>query len=166
MPSYQKQAVQGYLTNPNAVLPPAGTFNASMRGYPDVSFCGHNYQIFVSSSTSDSCPCTTGAVDGTSASSPAFAGLVTLINDQLLNQGHSPVGFMNKLLYQMKIEDPQAFNDIKVGDNKCNRAYCCKWGYSVAAGSWDPVTGLGTPNFGRMLKYILAKKAQHKQLFN
>jgi len=57
----------------------------------------------------------------------------------------------------MYAEQPNTFNDITVGNNNCNRAYCCLYGWQAAKG-WDPVSGLGSPNFDNMLQYILKKK--------
>lgn len=68
-------------------------------------------------------------VDGTSASSPSTAGLLSLINSQLIANGKSPIGFANPALYQMFASDPSAFNDITQGNNNCNRAYCCQYGW-------------------------------------
>lgn len=76
------------------------------------------------------------AVSGTSCSAPIFAGLVALINNELLTAGEAPLGFLNPWLYA----NPDAFTDITSGSNpyeKCD-------GFQAAAG-WDPVTGLGTP---------------------
>eukprot|EP01118_Nematostelium_gracile_P006980 TRINITY_DN2260_c0_g2_i1.p1 TRINITY_DN2260_c0_g2~~TRINITY_DN2260_c0_g2_i1.p1 ORF type:complete len:703 (-),score=211.10 TRINITY_DN2260_c0_g2_i1:86-2194(-) len=156
-PSYQSDAVAAWVSNANAPKPPSWSYNTQMRGYPDVAFCGHAYAIFVSNGT-DECPCNLAGVDGTSASSPAFAGLVTLINDNLMNAGKSPLGFLNPLLYKMAGAQPDAFNNINSGDNKCNRAYCCQYGYTAVSNSWNPVTGLGSPNFGNMLSYISTVK--------
>ena len=39
-PDYQKAAVHGYLSNPNAKPPPSSMWNASGRGYPDVAALG------------------------------------------------------------------------------------------------------------------------------
>jgi hypothetical protein len=65
-------------------------------------------------------PCLPTAVDVTSASSPAFAGLVTLLNDNLLNTGRKPLGFLNPLLYSMVEDDPTTFNDITAGKTTVN----------------------------------------------
>jgi len=76
------------------------------------------------------------AVSGTSCSAPIFAGLVALINSELLAAGEAPLGFLNPWLYA----NPAAFTDITSGSNpyeKCD-------GFQAAVG-WDPVTGLGTP---------------------
>jgi tripeptidyl-peptidase-1 len=89
-------------------------YDATMRGYPDVTLNGHNYQVFYPSGTnSQTCPCKEGGVDGTSASSPAFAGIVTLLNGHLLGTGKSALGFLNPLLYKMSKEAPGAFKDVR-----------------------------------------------------
>jgi len=156
-PTYQVDTVKRYLVNNANNLPPSFSFDSGMRAYPDISFNGHNYKIFYSNSSSDSCPCLETEVDGTSCSSPAFSGLISLINDKLLNNNKSQLGFLNYLLYQMAAEFPTAFNDIVSGNNNCNRAYCCIYGYSAVPG-YDVVSGLGSPNFENMLTYILSKK--------
>ncbi len=55
-----------------------------------------------STRTGDKCPCEATRVDGTSASSPAFAAMVTLLNDALLNANKPVLGFLNPLLYQVR----------------------------------------------------------------
>jgi len=49
------------------------------------------------------------SLDGTSASAPIFAGVVTLLNDARLNAGKSPLGFLNPMLYKAKSFDASAF---------------------------------------------------------
>jgi len=156
---YQVPAVAAWIARAklDGTLPPMGSFNPKYRAYPDISFNGHNYAVFLSKQQSEQCPCFETPVDGTSASSPALAGLFTLINDALLNGGKTQLGFLNPLLYKMAVEKPSAFHDITQGDTKCNRGYCCQYGYSAAQG-YDPASGLGTPNFGEMLAYIKEKK--------
>ncbi|KAJ7016424.1 subtilisin-like protein [Mycena alexandri] len=130
---YQKDAVAGYLTalgNTNK-----GLFNVSGRGYPDVAAQGENVQI-VSGGT-------TQGVAGTSCSSPIFASVVALINDQLIAAGKSPLGFLNPFLY----ENAAALNDVTTGSNPG----CGTQGFPAKTG-WDPVTGLGTPNFAALKK--------------
>lgn len=75
---------------------------------------------------------------GTSAAAPAFAAMLTRINEERLAKGKSTVGFVNPVLY----EHPEAFRDVTVGSNPG----CGTDGFPVAGG-WDPVTGLGTPRF-------------------
>lgn len=157
-PSYQTSAVNSYFKS-GATMPPTSAYNVSNRAYPDISFNGHNFLIAASNNTQDpdQCPCFMLPVDGTSASSPSTAGLLSLINSQLIAAGKSGIGFANPALYQMFEEDPSAFNDITEGTNRCNRAYCCLYGWSATKG-WDPATGLGSPNFPNMVKYFLNAK--------
>jgi len=155
-PDYQQSAVSAYMgmMSGNSEFPPSWSFNSGMRGYPDVAFNGHNYLIFVTSGqTGDKCPCEATRVDGTSASSPALAGMISLINDNLLNNGKPVLGFLNPLLYQASAANPNIFNDIQEGDNRCNRGYCCIYGFPASKG-WDPVSGLGSPKFSPLLSYI------------
>jgi tripeptidyl-peptidase-1 len=81
-PDYQADAVAAFLTAQGTTN--KGLFNASGRGYPDVSAQGENVQI-VSGGTTE-------GVDGTSCSSPIFASVIGLLNDQLIAAGNSPLG--------------------------------------------------------------------------
>eukprot|EP00928_Gymnodinium_smaydae_P019255 TRINITY_DN1736_c0_g1_i5.p1 TRINITY_DN1736_c0_g1~~TRINITY_DN1736_c0_g1_i5.p1 ORF type:complete len:643 (-),score=114.93 TRINITY_DN1736_c0_g1_i5:241-2169(-) len=126
----QKEAVPEWQTGL-----PAG---AQGRGVPDVSLAGHAYAIVVGGYWL--------TVDGTSASSPAFAGMISLINAERKAQGKPTLGFLNPSLYA----NPHAFRDITEGDNKCaaSGAPCCG-GYEAGPG-WDAATGLGVPNFAEL----------------
>eukprot|EP00494_Astrolonche_serrata_P028750 UN29017 len=44
-PDWQSEAVQGWVSL-GQKKPPAGTYSTDMRGYPDISFNGHNYQVW------------------------------------------------------------------------------------------------------------------------
>jgi tripeptidyl-peptidase-1 len=93
---------------------------------------------------------------GTSASTPTFAGIVSLLNDHRFNNGKKQLGFLNFLLYEMGVKYPQAFHYITQGNNSCTgweMGTCCKYGYSAIAG-WNPTVGFGTPNFAAMVDYI------------
>ena len=48
-------------------------------------------------------------IDGTSASTPIFAGVVTLLNDARAAAGLPPLGFLNPILYQASRDRPQTF---------------------------------------------------------
>ena len=71
------------------------------------------------------------------------------------------LGFMNPLLYKMAESSPYVFNDIKIGNNFCTESKCCPmnknggsdYGF-LAADGWDPVTGLGTPNYGLIQRWL------------
>ncbi|KIP07558.1 hypothetical protein PHLGIDRAFT_70854 [Phlebiopsis gigantea 11061_1 CR5-6] len=88
------------------------------------------------------CPFMTsvGATQLTSSGAETSA-VVSLINDALNVAGKKPLGFLNPFLYA----NPSAFIDITSGDNPG----CGTNGFTAATG-WDPVTGLGTPNFAKL----------------
>ncbi|KAF7375848.1 Peptidase S53 domain-containing protein [Mycena sanguinolenta] len=130
IPSYQATDVAAYLSTLGTT--DSGKFNTTGRGYPDVAFQGVNFDIAWDTEI--------GTVSGTSCSSPAFASVIALLNDQLIAAGKSPLGFLNPFLYSAA--GRAALNDITSGDNPG----CSTNGFSAVAG-WDPVTGLGTPNF-------------------
>lgn len=84
-----------------------------------------------------------GLVYGTSASSPTFGSVITLINGERYNAGKSSVGFLNPTLYA----NSSVLNDITQGNNPG----CATSGFAAQPG-WDPVTGLGTPNYPKLLE--------------
>jgi len=108
------------------------------RGVPDVSVAGHAYAMVVGGRWV--------TVDGTSASAPAFAGMVSMINARRKASGEPLVGYLNPMLY----ENAGAFRDITEGDNKCasSGARCCG-GFEAGPG-WDAASGLGVPDFGEL----------------
>jgi tripeptidyl-peptidase-1 len=139
LPSYQEKAVAEYFAKNN---PPytAAQYNNSQktRGFPDVSANGAFYVVAIDGVFE--------SVFGTSCASPVFGSVITLINEVRFEQGKGPVGFINPTLYQ----NPSVLNDITEGNNPgCNTT-----GFSAVPG-WDPVTGLGTPNFPKMLDLFL-----------
>jgi tripeptidyl-peptidase-1 len=150
IPAYQQAAVNSYLTNSpppyksysgsnNANIGAGGgVYNRAGRGYPDVSAVGDNIVIFNKGAPT--------LIGGTSASAPVFAALLTRINEERLAAGKSTVGFVNPTLYA----HPEVLNDVTVGSNPgCNTN-----GFAAAKG-WDPVTGLGTPNYPKMLTLFM-----------
>jgi len=141
-PSYQDDVVSKYLSS--SKLPPSKDFNATNRGFPDVSAVGHNYLVTYYGYNM--------IVDGTSCSSPVWAGIVTRWNAYRLSKGLSPIGFANPMIYQMYRDQPAAFTDVITGNNDCTES-CCVEGFDCATG-WDPVIGLGTPVYPLMWKYI------------
>ncbi|KAH9940879.1 subtilisin-like protein [Epithele typhae] len=135
-PSYQSSAVSTFLTSLGSTN--AGLFNKTGRAYPDVAAQGENFQVVIGGRTS--------SVGGTSASSPTFAAVISLLNDFRLSQGKSSLGFLNPLIYST---GATGFNDITSGSNPG----CGTNGFTARAG-WDPVTGLGTPDFGKLQTLI------------
>jgi len=130
-PSYQSSVVESYIDGLGNTY--AGLYNTSGRGFPDVATQGVGFAVVISGQVQ--------GVDGTSCASPTFASIIALLNDQLVAAGKSKLGFLNPWLYQ----NPSAFNDITSGSNPG----CDTNGFSAEAG-WDPVTGLGTPDFDKL----------------
>jgi len=162
--SYQEDVVTAYLMS-SVPLPPASYFNHTGRGYPDVSAVGHNGYIINGGSAE--------LIGGTSQSSPTFAGVAALLADAFKAKTGKSFGFMNPILYAAYKADPTTFIDITVGDNICTEDGCAPTctGYTCAKG-WDPVTGLGSPNFAQMLKYVnsvadkvVARRANKNNLY-
>lgn len=135
-PSYQTTAVNAFLTKLGTTN--SGKFNKAGRGFPDVAAVGQNVEINQDNEF--------GLVAGTSCASPIFASVISLLNDRLIAAGKSPLGFLNPFLYST---GASALNDITTGDNPgCNTN-----GFPAGTG-WDPVTGLGTPNFPKLLTAV------------
>ncbi|EJF57919.1 family S53 protease [Dichomitus squalens LYAD-421 SS1] len=140
-PDYQADAVAGYLKTLGTTN--QGLFNPQGRAFPDVSAQGVNFVVDIGGQGQ--------GVSGTSASSPTFASVVALLNDELLNQGKSPLGFLNPLLYS---SGAAALNDITSGSNPG----CGTDGFPAVEG-WDAVTGLGTPDFNKLLTLVTGSAA-------
>lgn len=97
-----------------------------------------------------------------SASAPVFAAVVAILNSIRLAEGKPVLGFLNPLLYSLK---GAGLNDIVDGYSEgCtgfSRAsslatpYIPRAGWNATVG-WDPVTGLGTPNFAVLAQIVKA----------
>jgi len=148
-PAWQAAAVNAYIAaqNNTSGFPPSYAFNAGGRGYPDVSALAENIPIVAQGQQQ--------IIGGTSASTPEFAGLVSLVNDHRLNNGLPPLGFLAPRLYQIAAENPGvAFYDITSGNSACSGdGSCCSTGFPATTG-WDPVTGLGSPLFPGLLQLL------------
>ncbi|KAJ5907330.1 hypothetical protein N7495_000012 [Penicillium taxi] len=149
-PSWQSKAVAAYFARANHTYPyyegvnnnnigaNGGIYNRIGRGYPDVSAVGDHVLIFNRGAPAQ--------IGGTSASAPVFAAILTRINEERLKVGKPTVGFVNPVLYA----HPEAFFDVTTGNNPgCNTS-----GFKSVEG-WDPVTGLGTPNYPALLKIFM-----------
>ncbi|KAE9396264.1 family S53 protease-like protein [Gymnopus androsaceus JB14] len=148
-PSYQTAAVASFLkTIPSDF---AGTFNQSGRAYPDASVQGFspslqgwNFEIVSDGEV--------GLVGGTSASSPTFASIIALINDQLIAAGKPVLGFLNPFIYSTA---STAFTDITIGHNSGFVCPASSVAFDAAVG-WDALTGFGTPIFSELLAAAMA----------
>ncbi|KAJ8581127.1 subtilisin-like protein [Rhizopogon salebrosus TDB-379] len=141
MPDYQKTAVEGYLTS-HPISYPKDVYNSTgSRAYPDLSANGARYLVALNGIFQ--------LVYGTSASTPVVAAILTMVNDARIAQGKPPIGFINPTIYSAGFSG--SFNDVTNGTNPG----CGTLGFNATKG-WDPVTGLGTPNFPSLLAKWLA----------
>merc|ERR1712060_398837 len=142
-PTFQASAVAGYLKS-GVKMPAKGCFNSTGRGYPDVAALGINFMVQQQGQWQQ--------VGGTSASAPTWAGIASRLVDKSLALTGKPLGHLNSLLYKLAREAPAdqpVFQDIVKGNNGVPQGDDC--GGYLATKGWDPVTGLGTPNVGRIL---------------
>ncbi|KAI0271753.1 subtilisin-like protein [Russula aff. rugulosa BPL654] len=131
-PSYQDTAVLSYLNVIGSQY--SGLFNTNGRAYPDISAQAMNFQVVLAGKVVN--------VGGTSAACPTAASVISLLNDFLISRGNSPLGFLNPLIYF----SAAGFNDITSGSNPG----CGTQGFLATEG-WDPVTGMGTPDFEKLM---------------
>ncbi|KAF7356293.1 Family S53 protease [Mycena venus] len=129
-PDYQAGDVAAYVASLGTTY--AGKYNGSGRGFPDVSAQGMLFETVWDNLSV--------LADGTSCSAPTFASIIALLNDELVAAGKPTLGFLNPFLYSPA--GRAALNDITSGINPG----CGTLGFSASAG-WDPITGLGTPNY-------------------
>ena len=165
LPQYSYFAVHSppypYYSGNDSLGANGGLYNRSGRGYPDVSANGDNIAVYVGGRA--------GREGGTSASKPSsfiisvchcddqlmrrhsgtpiFASITNRINEARLGAGKGPVGFISPVLYA----HPEVLNDITNGTNPG----CGTNGFEAVKG-WDPLTGLGTPNFPKMLELFMS----------
>jgi subtilase family serine protease len=91
-----------------------------VRDVPDVSLFaanGSNYSFYPICATDADCQTSTNPVQifgvgGTSASTPAFAGIMALVNQKYGRQGQA-----DTILYPLKTQFPAAFHDVLQGTN-------------------------------------------------
>ncbi len=140
IPSYQQEAVEGYIKNTKG-LPPQSYWNNTGRGYPDISALAgtqNPYCIGVGSILM--------GIAGTSAACPTAAAVFARLNEVRLASGGKPMGFLNPWIYQ----NSDAFNDVTQGNNGAGGAH----GGFPAVKNWDASTGVGTPNYAAMVKKL------------
>ncbi|KAI3324132.1 tripeptidyl-peptidase 1 precursor [Xylariaceae sp. AK1471] len=134
IPAYQKTEVVSYVKGLKGEYD--GWYNKKGRAYPDIAAQGLYFAYFWNG--------TEGVISGTSASTPLMSGILSLVNDALLASGKRPLGFLNPWLYSVGFK---GLNDITQG----SAVGCGVDGFPAVKG-WDPVTGLGTPDFPKLVK--------------
>ncbi|KAI1207478.1 subtilisin-like protein [Annulohypoxylon truncatum] len=136
-PDYQETALSTYFSKHDPGLD--GKYNSSGRGFPDISALGRNVAVAVLGKLD--------TADGTSASTPLIGALFNRVNEERLAAGKSTIGFVNPVLYA----NPGIFEDITAGDN----GICGVEAYKAVEG-WDPTTGLGVPDYPKLLEVFMA----------
>ncbi|KAF2726224.1 subtilisin-like protein [Polychaeton citri CBS 116435] len=150
-PAYQEKAVREYLE----ILGDRweGLYNPHGRGFPDVAAQGYHFHVIDQGSES--------LISGTSASAPTFAGVVSLLNGARVQAGKKPLGFLNPWIYSAGYK---GLNDVVDGGatgctgtdiySGLDAPYVPYASWNATKG-WDPVTGYGTPDFGKLLPLAL-----------
>ncbi|KAG5970552.1 hypothetical protein E4U55_001614 [Claviceps digitariae] len=149
-PNYFSYNVSG-INIPNSTV---GIYNRGGRGYPDLAALGDNGIVMLNGRLV--------YVGGTSMSAPIVAGIFNRINEERMNRGKGPVGLINPALYKAyDAMKTSLFNDVVKGDQRLGGPFqnrypsiCGNNGFSAVPG-WDPVTGLGTPNYPELLNYFV-----------
>eukprot|EP01059_Diplonema_ambulator_P005543 TRINITY_DN1529_c0_g1_i1.p1 TRINITY_DN1529_c0_g1~~TRINITY_DN1529_c0_g1_i1.p1 ORF type:complete len:564 (+),score=183.96 TRINITY_DN1529_c0_g1_i1:53-1693(+) len=150
MPTYQQSAVNAYLQahSSDPEFPPPGSFNATLRAYPDVSALASGNAMVMQGNLI--------AAAGTSAATPTFAGVITLLNAERIKNGKGFLGFWNPALYQQAAaHQTEIFSDVTKGNSKCNSLTCatCNNGFPATTG-FDLATGWGAPKWAGLVKYF------------
>ncbi|KAL3424591.1 Pro-kumamolisin [Phlyctema vagabunda] len=162
-PAYQKSAVDDYLN----ILGDRwdGLYNPAGRGFPDVAAQGYRFHVVDKNTTT--LELGDILVGGTSASAPTFAAIVSLLNNARLSANKKPLGFLNPWLYS---HGKKGLTDIVNGGSTGCTGRDVYSGLPTpfvpyaswnATKGWDPVTGLGTPDFEELLKLSGGKKLGH-----
>ncbi len=123
-----------------------------VRDTPDISLTAATHDAYLVYFSSPGIQAGLYTVAGTSASAPAFAGILALLNQyQVANkfQASPGLGNVNPQLYRLAKTTPSAFHDITTGDNYVNcvqGSLDCStgfFGYQATPG-YDLATGLGS----------------------
>jgi kumamolisin len=130
----------------------SGVINSSNKGSttyrngPDVS-ANANFTFYV---CADQTTCTANEYGGTSFAAPMWAAYVALVNQQLVADGYSTIGFINPYLYSFGVSSSYStdFHDITSGKSGS---------YSAVTG-YDLVTGWGSPNGQGLLNALVGEK--------
>lgn len=119
----------------------------------DISLLAVRYEVIIGGKVA--------LASGTSASAPVMAAYVSLVNAARHKLGKPPIGFLNKMLYDIGIKNNSMYRDIVSGDNKCcgeNNGVipCCTTGFTSVT-AWDPVSGWGSidyPTFASIFSVV------------
>jgi len=119
----------------------------SVRHVPDIALTAAGHDAYLINFEGQ-----LNAVSGTSASTPATAGLIALLNQYLIAKGFEKtpgLGNINPQLYRLAQTSPSVFHDISAGNNVVPCAQgsvgCLTGSYGYQSGQgYDMATGLGS----------------------
>jgi hypothetical protein len=174
-PSYQSAIPDCAMVG---TLPITGVNQSNQRQVPDVAFTsayGHGMIPLLmecTAFTGGDCTSAGGSpqffgAGGTSFATPAFAGVVALMNQAAGGR----LGNINPLLYTLSASTPSAFHDITLGSNEVS----CRPGtdpgcpagglYGFPAGSgYDCATGLGSADVYNLVAAVYGQAATNTTL--
>ena len=145
-PEWQREAAAAYLANASG-LPKPSFYNASGRGFPDVAALGTNFMVYGQNQFGEA---EWMPVSGTSCASPTFAALITRVNAARVKAGKGTLGFLNPTLYKLG----RVGQDVTTGSSQDPDCFGFPIpGFPTAAG-WDPVSGLGTPDYSYLVQQL------------
>ncbi|RMZ82283.1 hypothetical protein DV738_g1875, partial [Chaetothyriales sp. CBS 135597] len=158
-PAYQNEAVSEYLScHGNAT--DSSLFTSRGRAVPDVSAQAANFFVIDKGLPT--------LVSGTSAAAPVFAAVIANLNAIRMSFGFPPLGFLNPFLYG---QGRVGLVDITDGGSRgclgfssvsgLQGKFVAHAGWNATVG-WDPVTGLGTPNFPKLVAASLSNAWKEK----
>ena len=154
----QNQLVNPQLVGSAPVWPPGvnpSTFSVD-RGVPDVSAVGGSgVWIYCNECVTQS---PVFGTLGTSLSSPAYAGMIAVMESALNNTKYSTFGLFNQVAYQ--ILNSPSYNTVM---HQITSFFVSPYGNGNNQGppqeyqpgpGWNPVTGIGTPNVGMIVECL------------
>lgn len=137
--SFAHAGVDGYFKELTAKgKTPSLQFEKTGRQSPDVSLLGQGFHVINGGQNIQ--------VGGTSASTPTWSGIISLLNNHRFAQGKPAFGYINPWIYSVP---ETCFHDITVGTNAISPNTI---GWAAEKG-WDAATGRGTPNFPCLLSH-------------
>ncbi|KGQ00788.1 hypothetical protein PAAG_12548 [Paracoccidioides lutzii Pb01] len=132
-----------------------GLYNPTGRGFLDIVAQSMDFMIIDHTSKLQQEELRSGAT-------PMFASIEINLNSICLTEGKPELGFLNPLLYSLQ---GAGFNDIihgcsggctgKSTASGLSAPHTPGAGWNATVG-WDPVTGLGTPDFGALAELVRA----------
>ena len=163
-------------------------YNIENRAIPDLAVFGQDISVIINGREIK--------MLGTSAGAPIFAGMITRLNNERMNQGLPAIGEINPHIYRLMARDSTIFtqipyqplsfptekgqkNDISgepftiYGVNMTkylNIAYSAKYSFTPnKETAWNPATGFGSPVFSKLSEYFTGRvdmEKMHRNLRN